>query len=56
MFKRLLWIGAPVLAAGMCTLPATTAAAAPAACAPSSVLDLANWKLTLPTGVTVTHS
>jgi len=33
----------------MCALPAT-AAPATAACAPSGVVNLTNWKLTLPTG------
>jgi len=49
MHRRVLRLLLPALASGMCALPAT-AAPATAACAPSGVVNLTNWKLTLPTG------
>lgn len=48
--KKMLCLIVPVLAVSS-VLGASSAAAAPAACAhPADVLDLANWKETLPTG------
>ncbi|MCU1688033.1 MAG: Alginate lyase 2 [Amycolatopsis sp.] len=50
MHKRLLWIFAPILTAGICALPATASAAA-ASCTPAGAINLStDWKLTLPTG------
>ena len=52
--KRLLWMIAPAVVAGLCAVPAQPASAstgqAQACSYPADVLALTNWKQTLPTG------